>query len=122
MNSKFIAKQLLLAVGCGALLVGVYYEVTLAVILCWIMLGTLVLILSLSHLWTSEPDILKSNKGIAKTVMGRSALYKAYSWLWRGGWIAILFISTHYNLLVLYVLMVILFEALVVRYAEQPTA
>lgn len=119
MSSKFIAKQLLLAVGCGALLAGVYYGVTFAVVLSWMLLSFLALIFGLCHLFSDDARISVNNKHIAKSVKSKSIFYKAYNWLWRCGWVTVLFISAQYNLLVLYVLAAVLFEALVVRYAEQ---
>ncbi len=118
MSSKFIAKQLLWAVVGGTLLAGVYYGVTFAVVVSWMLFSFLALIFGLSHLFSDDERILKNNKGIAKSIKSKSIFYKAYNWLWRCGWIAVLFISAQYNLLILYVLAVVLFEALVVRYAE----
>lgn len=118
MSSKFIAKQLLLAVLGGTLLAGVYYGVTFAVVVSLMLFPFLALIFGLFHLFSDDERILKNNKGIAKSVKSKSIFYKAYNWLWRCGWITVLFISAQYNLLILYVLAVVLFEALVVRYAE----
>lgn len=121
MNNEFIAKQLLLAVGCGALLAGVYYGVTLAVVLCWILLSFIATVVGLCHLFSDDKRILENNKVIAKVAKSKDLLYKAYNWLWRVVWVTVLFISAQYNLLILYILMVVLFEALVALYAEQPT-
>jgi len=121
MNSKFMAKQLLLAVSCGALLAGMYYGVTFAVVVSWMLFSFLALIFGLCHLFSDDERILKNNKSIAKVAKNRSLLYKAYNWLWRVVWVTVLFISAQYNLLILYILMVVLFEALVVCYVEKPT-
>lgn len=121
MSSKFIVKQLLLAVGCGALLAGMYYGVTFAVVVSWMLFSFLALIFGLCHLFSDDERILKNNKSIAKVAKSKSIFYKAYNWLWRCGWITVLFISAQYNLLVLYVLAMVLFEALVVHYVEKPT-
>ncbi|RTL04514.1 hypothetical protein EKK58_10350 [Candidatus Dependentiae bacterium] len=118
MSSKFIAKQLLWVMVGGTLLAGVYYGVTFAVVVSWMLFPFLALIFGLFHLFSDDERILKNNKGIAKSVKSKSIFYKAYNWLWRCGWITVLFISAQYNLLVLYVLAMVLFEALVVRYAE----
>ena len=118
MSSKFIAKQLLLAVIWVVLLVGIYYGVTSAVGISWIVFGFFTVFFSLLHLFSEDKHISANNRHIAKSVKSKSVFYKAYNWLWRCGWVTVLFISDQYNLLILYILTVVLFEALVVRYAE----